>query len=311
MLVNNVNTGSPFKDGDLYVYQGKQYNIETRKFKVKSITENDKSIRVDLIENTGAILPANFWKNSTNQNMYRDGDNFKLVEIHDGDIVDFVGFEYNYNGFRQFNPIGGYRLSQDNVWSFSAPIDVDKSVAVITLLLSSINDESLKKTCGAALKSFMPEFIKKPAANKHHHNYIGGLLQHTAEVMTFAYNVAYCIQCDTDVVITAAFFHDIMKIKEYTDEGEYLPYASIIGHIVGSADCFKMFAQQNGVDNDKIEAVMHCILSHHGRKEWGSPVEPKSIEAICVHNADMISSGVNPIFTQRDTVSNRDYYNKW
>lgn len=311
MLVNNSNTGSPFKDGDLYVYQGKQYNIETRKFKVKTITENDKSIRVDLLDNTGNVIVANFWKNTNNPNIYRNDDHFSLVEISDGDIVDFVGFEYDYNGFKQFNPIGGYRLSESTTWNLSSAVDTDKCVSVIMNLLSSIEDENLKKTCGAALKSFMPVFIKKPAANKHHHNYIGGLLQHTAEVMTFAYNVAYAVQCDTDVVITASFFHDIMKIEEYTDEGEYTPYGSLKGHIVGSAECFRKFAEQNGVDPDKINAVEHCILSHHGRKEWGSPVEPQTVEASIVHEADMMSSRINPLYIQGNVTARKDYYNKW
>lgn len=311
MLVNNVNTGSPYKEGDLYVYQGKQYSIETRKFKVKSITENDKAIKVDLICADGSIIPANFWKNSNNPNMYKINDHYALVEISEGDIVDFTGFEYIYNGFKQFNPIGGYRLSEDTVWSFTASMDTDKVVSVVATYLASIKEEALRNACSAALQSFMFDLIKKPAANKHHHNYIGGLLQHTAEVMTFAYNIGYCLQCDLDVIIAASFFHDIMKIEEYTDEGNYTPYGTLIGHVVGSAECFRKFAEQNNVTREKIDAITHCILAHHGRKEWGSPVEPQSVEAAIVHEADMLSSRVNPIFMLKDATAKKDYYNKW
>lgn len=311
MLVNNVNTGSPYKEGDLYVYQGKQYNIETRKFKVKSITENDKSIRVDLLDDTGFVIPANFWKNSNNPNMYKLEDHYALVEISEGDIVDFTGFIYDYNGFKQFNPIGGYRLSQETVWNFSSAVETDKIVAVVSNLIAEIKDDRLKLACKTALQSFMPAFISKPAANKHHHNYTGGLLQHTAEVMTIAYNCAYALQCNTDIVIASAFFHDIMKIEEYTDEGNYTPYGTLIGHVVGSAECFRQFAVQNQVDINTIDAITHCILSHHGRKEWGSPVEPQTVEAAIVHEADMISSRINPMFIQKDSSSKKDYYNKW
>ena len=173
-----------------------------------------------------------------------------------------------------------------------------------------IGNVNLRNTCINELNEIYNELKVKPAANKHHHNYVGGLIQHTAEVMQVADSITRNFICNKDVVIAAAFFHDLMKVKEYTDSGDYLPYSLKIGHIVGSADLFKDIAIKNDVKEEIIDEVYHCILAHHGRKEWGSPVEPQTVEAAIVHESDMISSRLNPIYIQ-NVNEVKDYYNNW
>lgn len=126
-----------------------------------------------------------------------------------------------------------------------------------------------------------------------------------------------------DILIAAALFHDLLKIEEYDKETwtceiyEYnktvpkarfllasdqgpneVPvwihtqsgYLQTIGHICGSAAQFQVAAVNFGVNRKTIDAVTHCILAHHGRKEWGSPVEPQTLEALVLHQADMLSA---------------------
>ena len=205
----------------------------------------------------------------------------------------------------------GYILTNEPFELNNNIVDVNKITSTISDILLKIENINLRNTCINELNAIYSDLKIKPAANKHHHNYIGGLIQHTAEVMQVAYSIARNFECNKDIIITATFYHDLMKTDEYTNEGDYLPYSSKIGHVVGSAYLFKQIALENNVSKEIIDEVVHCILAHHGRKEWGSPVEPQTVEAAIVHEADMISSRINPIYLQNNQSEMKDYYNKW
>lgn len=304
MLINS------YKAGDKYVYTGNQYDIITQVFKVKSIQNKEKSIAVELLNSNGEVLYCNFWKNDNNPNIYvNENGEYDLVEIHQGDVAEFTGFEYSYNNYKQFNAIGGYRLVEYEPTMFKEAIRVDTFYNIIKTYIGHINNTALHDTCIEALNDIKDTLSVMPAAHKHHHNYNGGLIQHTAEVMTNAFAIADAYICKRDIIIASAFFHDLLKVKEYDNLGNYTEYGNMIGHVVGSALLFKQYAEAHNVDEVTIEAVMHCILSHHGKKEWGSPVEPKTVEAVIVHEADMVSSYVNPIYLQSKEINTKDYYN--
>jgi len=119
-----------------------------------------------------------------------------------------------------------------------------------------------------------------------------------------------------DILIAAALWHDFCKVREYrffwdwpantvgqkilripgTDEQglqkfwKHTDYGNRIHHIQGSAIEFTVAARKHGVAEDVIKQIQHCILAHHGRKEWGSPVEPQTLEALILHQADMLSA---------------------
>jgi 3'-5' exoribonuclease len=117
-----------------------------------------------------------------------------------------------------------------------------------------------------------------------------------------------------DIILAAALWHDLMKVEEYEEkfgEDRDLPkyhlkvstsnegmhryftntqYQKKIGHISGSTLDFQRLAYYNNVGTDVIHEVTHCLLAHHGRKEWGSPVEPQTVEALILHQADMLSA---------------------
>ena len=179
--------------------------------------------------------------------------------------------------------------------------------------INSINSVGLRIACDTILDT--PEFLTCPASLSFHHAYEGGLLAHTVEVCdTALYNAAPFRegQVNYDILLTAALWHDYAKIKEYVelyllkDEttkypqtlfvdasrcySHHLDYAKRIHHIQGSAIEFTVAAREQGVDESVIEQVQHCILAHHGRKEWGSPVEPQTLEALILHQADMLSA---------------------
>lgn len=121
-----------------------------------------------------------------------------------------------------------------------------------------------------------------------------------------------------NAIIVAAMLHDYCKVFEYEYDVEFveaegqqdLPdefsrvmvttikpgtikgtnYRKTIGHVTGSAMIFHMNAVQLGLEYDFTMDVLHIMLSHHGRAEWRSPVEPKTPEAWVLHAADMLSA---------------------
>lgn len=155
------------------------------------------------------------------------------------------------------------------------------------------------------------DFWRWPASLSFHHAYEGGLAAHTVEVARIALNHANAFpEVNRDVLITAALWHDVMKVKEYvlvnseentkggTASGAKLrrprwtrdpAFADRIGHISAGAICFG--TTTSGMKLEDAENVFHCLLSHHGPvREWGSPVAPQTIEALILHQADMLSA---------------------
>jgi 3'-5' exoribonuclease len=196
----------------------------------------------------------------------------------------------------------------------------DKRIEALLPFIDMIQDEPLRICCGRLLDAEAYELLEiAPAALSWHHNYEGGLLNHTAEVTRIAVESIGHQVCNQDVIIASALWHDIGKLWEYElkfarekdlpakflkisedDKGIVRhwvtgQYYRRIYHIQGSAMEFYHQARMFTVNPRLIDDVAHCILAHHGPvKEWGSPVEPQSLEALIVHHADMLSSKFGP-----------------
>jgi 3'-5' exoribonuclease len=147
--------------------------------------------------------------------------------------------------------------------------------------------EPYRRLCEFAVKNYSQGY----GGSKHHHAYLGGLSVHVAEVMEHALTMAGP-SIDLEVLITAVVWHDYDKLREYLLQEDstigHTSYAKTIGHVAGSALAFSFHA--SSLPPEKKEAILHCLLSHHGRREWGSPIEPTTLEAWILHSADMLSS---------------------
>lgn len=145
-------------------------------------------------------------------------------------------------------------------------------------------------------KDFATKFKQAPAARSIHHDYIGGLLEHTLEVAKTSEALSSVYPCvDKDLLMVGAILHDMGKIEEFVWEAriEYTLAGNLVGHLVQGAMMVRTAAESiEGFDPLLSIAVQHMILAHHGQKEWGSPKRPKSVEALILHFADNISAQV-------------------
>lgn len=136
-----------------------------------------------------------------------------------------------------------------------------------------------------------------------HHYGKGGLLRHTWEVVclamqTFDFYVEKHPNLDRSEVYLSALFHDYGKIWDYTyDEVSNTwvvnSHRRLIHHIQRSAFEWQRISKFYNLDGEFIDRVTHNILSHHGSRQYGSPVAPFTREAYIVHLCDCISARVD------------------
>jgi 3'-5' exoribonuclease len=141
-------------------------------------------------------------------------------------------------------------------------------------------------------------FRLAPGGREHHHNYRGGLVDHTSEVLGHARDMVRGWGTDRDMLVisVAAILHDRNKIFEYEfvqkDGKEVIidtSYKKLIYHVPGSWNYFMEQGAKHNIPVDIAAEISHCMLAHHGRKEFGSPVEPATKLAHILHAADMLS----------------------
>jgi len=193
--------------------------------------------------------------------------------------------------------------------------------------------EEVKQTMGriknpqlkALVKEFladtelMEKFCNSPAAMKMHHDYIGGLLEHTHNMLQVAVTILPLYpEVQPDLVLAGIFLHDIGKTEElaydmafsYTDSGQ------LIGHISKSllminqkADSLRSVGTQ--IDQTVIDALGHIILSHHGTYEFGSPKLPATAEAFMVCYIDNLDAKISQVTSAIDSELSDSSWTAW
>lgn len=141
------------------------------------------------------------------------------------------------------------------------------------------------------------QFWEAPAARGRHQAYPGGLAIHTAQVMETALAMLETVENPRLAeVITAIVWHDYAKVycyKQLDDKTyEYTKHNSLIGHLPLSVIYLirTLAIYDIPIDTETQNFIIHLMLAHHGRLEWGSPVIPQCAEAFAIHCADMMSS---------------------
>lgn len=140
------------------------------------------------------------------------------------------------------------------------------------------------------LDRYREEILVCPAARIYHHPYLGGLLEHTCAV---ARHTLACLplypELNPDLALAGAILHDLGKIKEIANPAapELTVPGQLLGHIVLGWDLVREEARAMEFPNaDLLIQLEHIILSHHGALEFGSPIPPKTREALLVNMLD-------------------------
>ncbi len=144
-------------------------------------------------------------------------------------------------------------------------------------------------------EAFLQLYSLAPAARSMHHGYIGGLLEHSLSMAAIAEKLAgHYPYVNRDLLLAGVLLHDMGKTMEYSVDGsfELTDDGRLVGHIVRAVVMIENGATAVDFPETELRQLIHLVASHHGTQEWGSPVVPKSIEAVILHQIDLLDSRV-------------------
>jgi len=266
-------------------------NIYLIKHRTNAVTKNGKSYWNVVLQDKTASMDAKVW----------DPNSPGIAEFDDNDYVEIIGDVSSFNGALQIN-IKRTRVAEEGEYDASdyLPVsskNIDEMYGELLAMIDRTSNQYLK----ALLRSFFVEdtaFIKafkfSSAAKTVHHAFVGGLVEHTLSV---AKNCEFFAlqypRLDRDLLVTAAICHDIGKIKEISafPENDYSDIGNLLGHIVmGSEMVSDKIRDIDGFPVVLANELKHCILSHHGELEFGSPKKPALMEAVALSFADNLDA---------------------
>lgn len=185
----------------------------------------------------------------------------------------------------------------------------ERDYATILTLTESIRDPRLQGLSRLFLEEYGERFRRTGAAREYHHARRGGLVEHVAQMMRTAVAVATVYPgTNTDLLIAGVLFHDCGKLWEncYEREGFTMPHTEVgelMGHIpmgielvnrlwrklVESPDAAAWAGISPPAESVRLH-LLHLIGAHHGEYQFGSPVLPRTPEAILLHHVDNIDA---------------------
>jgi 3'-5' exoribonuclease len=217
------------------------------------------------------------------------------------DIFFVKGKASLYTGKNQFSIESYHKVEKYNIEDFLLVVkdNKDQMWEELKELLRTISDEQIKMVIGEFVndESFVSRFTTCPGGKgRVHHAYLYGLLEHTLSVVKICKTIAQQYTgVNLDILLAAAFFHDIGKMDSYKFRItiDMSDIGRLLGHISIGYHRFMQIATLNKLDSTKQMLIAHAILSHHGELEKGSPIIPMTQEALILHKADEIDSEFN------------------
>ena len=112
------------------------------------------------------------------------------------------------------------------------------------------------------------------------------------------------------LLVAGTLLHDMGKVEEYelSDSFRFSEDGRLVGHIVRAIVLIETAASQINFPEKELRQLVHLVASHHGKQEWGSPVVPKTLEAILLHQLDLLDSRVAGFF---DHINNDNGDSDW
>ncbi len=270
-----------YKEGD------RVNDIYLCKFKQSAVTKNGKSYENVILQDKTGTIDAKIW--DPNNMGIEDFDALDFIEVY-GDVTSFQGAsQVNVKRVRkcregEYDPAEYLPTSKKNI---------GQMFGELKNIMNSLDNTYCKQLLTALFiddEEFAKKFCYSSAAKSVHHGFVGGLLEHTLSVTRLC--EYYCTQypmLKRDLLLTAAICHDMGKVKELSPfpENDYTDVGNLLGHIVMGSEMISLAAAKiDGFPAELLGELKHCILSHHGELEYGSPKKPALIEAVALNFAD-------------------------
>ena len=284
------------------------------KSKLSTETKNGKPYDSLILQDKTGTLDTKVWE------PYSPG----ISEYAAGDYIEVVGEVITFNGAKQAK-LTRIRKCQEGEYDPANYLPcTDKNIGEmyeqVLSYINSMKNEYLKKLLQSFFvedEEFIKAFKNSSAAKMVHHGFIGGLLEHTLSVTNLCnyFAGAYPL-IKRDLLLTAALCHDIGKIREISafPENDYTDEGQLLGHIVVGVEMIsEKIRLIEGFPVKLANELKHCIVSHHGELEYGSPKKPALIEAVALNFADNADAKLETITEVLKNADSPDWlgYNKF
>ena len=283
---------SEFKDGDRILGQ---YLVNDAK---SGVTNNGKKYMTLILQDSTGQIEGKKW------DVYPEDEEL----FAKGKVVSVTGDVQLFRGALQMKVLSGGNVEQDSIdWTKfipNAPRSKEELTEKLNAYVASIKDPDVQALTAAMVDHFGKKYLVYPAAVRNHHDYVSGLLYHSITMADLALKVAEVYpSLNRDILLAGTIVHDMGKTIELTgpQATAFTFEGKLLGHIsLGQAELREeakklgMFAfddlpeEEKSVDHPlyhkKEVAIIleHIVLSHHNKKEFGSPVPPLTREALAV-----------------------------
>lgn len=259
---------------------------------VRTLENGDPYTILILGNSTGRIPTEPFWLSRSNE----------VAGVRRGHAVQVIGEIAMYRERRQLKVVSVRHLpagSVDLTRLLPSVGGTDRYWETLDGWRREITKPRLKAVVDLFYEddAFRADYERCPGAvHGHHHAALGGLLKHTTEVAAIARAIGRTASsADMQLVLAGVLLHDIGKLEAYRWDAlfDFTERGRLIGHVVLGA---LMLEHRLGEASPQVctpgerDLLLHMLLSHHGRREWGSPVAPMTLEAEILHWADNASA---------------------
>ncbi|MEI7690754.1 MAG: HD domain-containing protein [bacterium] len=252
------------------------------------LTKHDKPyLDVELSDKSGNVK-AKIWNDALD----------KYEDSTEGDIVEVTATVENYNDNLQLRISSLKKTNEYNLSDYQAVSarDIESMVEQVNQAIESTKNKFLQKLLkNVFTKDFLKDFSESSASYRIHHAYKAGLIEHVTEMLVMADSILVRYpKMNSDLLRAGILLHDIGKIKEYQTNTSITisTQGKLLGHIFMGAEYVKAQAPKD-MPELLLDEILHLVLSHHGQLEYGSPILPKTPEAITLAALDNSSAKIN------------------
>jgi len=245
-------------------------------------------------------------------------------EFDAGEFVRAEARVDSFNGHPQLivSSIRRVNAAQDATQGFrdedlipSAPRPIDDMWRELHAIVAEVGNDFVRVLLARVLADHETALREWPAAKQIHHAYRGGFLEHILQMATVGRQVARAYEADADLVVAGAILHDIGKLQELQYElgaTSYTRDGNLIGHIgLGLILVRETTHGIAGFPSELRARIEHLVMSHHGTREHGSPVEPKTIEAFILSAVDDLDARLNQVRQALDAIPAGEEFTDW
>jgi 3'-5' exoribonuclease len=197
----------------------------------------------------------------------------------------------------------------------SAPRSADEMWAELKAHLESVRDPHIRVLLNRIVTDHERELREWPAAQSIHHAYRGGLLEHKLKMAAIGLVLARTYEANEDIVLAGALLHDIGKLQELHYEPGGAVYSrdgNLVGHIgLGLIMVREAINGISGFPPELRSQIEHLVVSHHGTRDHGSPVEPRTVEAYILAMVDELDTRIHQVRRAIREDSTNDEFTAW